>query len=185
MSIQDDNYCECENDHEKDCDYDRNCYYEKCYCEKKPKYLKPNRTTLKCGCPGGVTLPLATVAGTSFNVATVNINTKDFKQPCIKFEFASNIVTTAAVLTLNFQILKQCGNQLVPLPVGPIWTFSRLVAITESDSFSFFVCDCDSCREECCNYSVIATVVGVATVGVTSINNATLSALVVDNSCNC
>lgn len=115
-------------------------------------------------------------------MATVNVDTKNYENPCIKFEFASNIVTTAAVLTLNFQIFKQCGNQLVPLPVGPIWTFSRLVAITSSDTFSFFVCDCDSCREDCCNYSVIATVAGIATVGVTSISNATLSAIVVDNS---
>ena len=41
------------------------------------------------------------------------------------------------------------------------------------------------CEEECCNYSVVATVAGVATVGVTSINNATLSAIVVDNGCGC
>ena len=110
---------------------------------------------------------------------------KGFRKPCIKFEFASNIVTTASVLTLNLQIFKQCKNQLVPIPVGPVWTFSRLVAVTESNAFTFFVCDCDICEEECCNYSVVATVVGVATVGVTSINNATLSAIVIDNGCGC
>lgn len=177
--------CECEEDNGRDCDCD--CRYRcNCQCdccEKKP--LKPNRTILKCGMPGAVTLPLATLAGTTFNVATVTVDKKGFKNACVKFDFASNIVTTAAVLTLNFQIFKQCKNQLVPLPVGPIWTFSRLVAVTESDGFSFFVCDCDSCDDDCCTYSVIATVAGVATVGVTAINNATLSAIVVDNSCNC
>ena len=113
------------------------------------------------------------------------MDTKGFRKPCIKFEFASNIVTTAAVLSLNFQIFKQCKNQLVPIPVGPVWTFSRLVAVTASDSFSFFVCDCDICDTECCTYSVVATVAGVATVGVTSINNATLGAIVVDNATGC
>lgn len=155
-----------------------------CYDCEKTRLLSPNRTSLKCGSPGAVTLPLATVAGTNFTVATVTVDTKGFRKPCIKFEFASNIVTTAAVLTLNLQIFKQCKNQLVPIPVGSVWTFSRLVAVTSSDSFSFFVCDCDVCDAECCTYSVVATVAGVATVGVTSINNATLSALVVDNSCN-
>lgn len=170
-------------------EYDQNDNYETecrcCYECEKVRPLSPNRTSLKCGSPGAVTLPLATVAGTNFTVATVTVDTKGFRKPCIKFEFASNIVTTAAVLTLNLQIFKQCKNQLVPIPVGPVWTFARLVAITSSDTFSFFVCDCDICDAECCTYSVVATVVGVATVGVTSINNATLSALVVDNTCNC
>ena len=41
------------------------------------------------------------------------------------------------------------------------------------------------CEAECCTYSVVATVAGVATVGVTSINNATLGAIVVDNATGC
>ena len=171
--MSDMNYNNCECDQRESCDCDCKCY---CECD---------RTTLKCGCPGAVTLPLATIAGTNFTVATVTVDTKGYRKPCIKFEFASNIVTTVAVLSLNFQIFKQCKNQLVPIPVGPVWTFSRLVAVTESDSFTFFVCDCDICDAECCTYSVVATVAGVATVGVTSINNATLGAIVVDNATGC
>ena len=102
-----DNYnnCDCEQRESYDCD----C---KCCCDcEKVRPITPNRTTLKCGCPGAVTLPLATVAGTNFTVSTVTVDTKGFRKPCIKFEFASNIVTTAAVLTLNLQIFKQCKNQ--------------------------------------------------------------------------
>jgi hypothetical protein len=171
--------CDCNKGHEYEC---------KCSCrfEQKPKALKPNRTCLKCGIPGSVTIPLATLAGTSFTVATVNVDTKRMNHPCIKFEFASNIVTTAAVITINFQIFKQCKNQLVPIPIGSIWTFSRLVAITDSNTFSFFVCDCDTTCDDCCSYSVVATIAGIATVGVTSINNASLAAIVVDDAqCNC
>lgn len=169
------NNCDCNDTFECDC---------RCCCEcEKVRPLSPNRTALKCGCPGAVTLPLATIAGTSFTVANVTVDTKGFRKPCIKFEFASNIVTTGAVITLNFQIFKQCKNQLVPIPVGPVWTFSRLVAITDSNTFSFFVCDCDICDTDCCNYSVVATVAGVASIGVTSINNATLAAIIVDNAC--
>lgn len=156
------------------------CEPEYC-CDKRKCTIRPNRTTLKCGTPGAVTLPLATLAGTTFNLANINVDTKNFSKPCIQFMFSSNIVTTAAILTLNFRIFKQCKNQLVPVPIGPVWTFSRLLAVTDSNTFSFNVCDCDNCDDECCNYSVVATVVGVATVGVTAINNASLSAIVVDN----
>lgn len=179
--------CDCDCDRHCDCHCDKPCDCECklfCKCEKR-KNLRPNRTTLKCGTPGAVTLPLATLAGTAYTVATVNVDTRGFESPCIKFEFASNINTTAAVVTLNFQVFKQCKGQLTPIPVGPTWVFSRLVAITDSNTFTFFVCDCDICDEECCTYSVVATVAGVATVGVTAINNATLSAIVVDNASSC
>ena len=169
--------CECDCDECEDC----NCNI---VCERPRKHLKPNRTILKCGSQGGVTIPLATIAGAAFTLATVNVDTKALKNPCIKFEFASNIVTTAAVITLNFQVFKQCKGILTPIPVGPIWTFSRLVAITEANTFTFFVCDCDLCNDDCCTYSVVARVAGVATVGVTSINHASLSAIIVDNNCN-
>ena len=175
--MSDMNYNNCECDQRESCDCDCKCY---CECERC-RALAPNRTTLKCGCPGAVTLPLATIAGTNFTVATVTVDTKGFRKPCIKFEFASNIVTTAAVLSLNFQIFKQCKNQLVPIPVGPVWTFSRLVAVTESDSFTFFVCDCDICDDECCNFSVVVTIESLETQGGITVNNATLSAIVVDN----
>ncbi len=177
MMDQDMRMCECDCD---ECQQDCTCNCS-CTCERKKKYLRPNRSVLKCGSQGAVTLPLATVAGATFTLSTVSVDTRGLKNPCIKFEFASNVVTTAAVITLNFQVFKQCRGQLVPIPVGPIWTFARLVAVTDSNTFSFFVCDCDICDEDCCTYSVVATVAGVATVGVTAINNATLSAIVVDN----
>ncbi len=158
----------------------------KCICEfeKISKKLNPIRTALKFGTSGSVTLPAVTAAGTTFNVARVNIDTRGFRRPCIKLEFASNIVTTGALLTLNFQIYKLCKNQLVPMPVGSVWVFSRLYAVTEGNTFTFYVCDSDIYDEECCNYSMIATVAGVATVGVTTINNATLSAIVTET-CGC
>lgn len=163
------------------CDASDCCCEPDYCCEKQKCTLRPNRTTMKCGTPGANVLPLATVAGTTFNLANINIDTKNYTNPCIQFQFSSNILTTGAVLTLNFQLFKQCKNQLTPTPVGPVWTFSRLVAVTESNTFSFSVCDCDICDDECCNYRVVATVAGVATVGVTAINNSTLSAVIVDN----
>lgn len=174
--------CECECDCEYDDCQDCTC---NCYCDCPPKHLKPNRTILKCGNVGGVTIPAGTAAGAFYTLTSVTVDTKFIKRPNIKFEFASNIVTNGSVIDLNFQLYRQCNNQVSPIPVGPIWTFSRTVAVAESDSFSFFTCDCDFCHDDCCTYSVRATVSGVVTVGVTAVNNASLAAIVVEDSCCC
>lgn len=65
-----------------------------------------------------------------------------------------------------------CKDQVRPIPIGPPWTFSRLVAITDINAFSFVVCDCDCCDEGSCIYSAVATVTSIETAGFTSINNA-------------
>lgn len=180
MNDQDIRTCECDCSEEiQDC----NC---RCVCKKPRKYVKPNRTTLKCGSQVSVTIPEATLTGTTFTLATLNVNTKGYRRVCIKFDFAGNIVTTEAVITLNFQIFKQCKGQLAPIPVGSVWTYSRLIAVTESDSFRFFSCDCNICDDECCVYSVVATVTGILpeineTIGSAVINNVSLSAIIADN----
>ncbi|MDR1770374.1 MAG: DUF4489 domain-containing protein [Hungatella sp.] len=158
----------------------------KCVCkfERIPEPLKPNRTRLKCGVSSGsVTLPVATLPGVTFTLATVNVETEGMNHPCIQLEFASNIITTSASLILNFQIFKQCRNQLAPIPIGRTWTFLPLVEVTDGNIFSFSICDCDMACDECCIYSVIATPAGVATAGITTINNSSLTAIMVDAAC--
>lgn len=183
MNEQNMKICECECDECQDCTCNCNC---NCLCEcSPPKRLKPTRTILKCGSMGGVTIPALTDAGSSFTLASVTVDTKCLKRPNIKFEFASNIVTTGSVITLNFQLYRQCRGQITALPVGPIWTFSRLTAITDSDTFTFFVCDNDFCCDDCCTYSIVATVAGVASVGVTAVNNASIAAIIVDGDICC
>lgn len=146
---------------------------------------KETEVLLKCGTPGSITLPVITVAPASFPLTSLTLNTAGLCNPCIKFEFASNIITPAtAVVTINFQIFKLCRNQLTPTPVGGVWTFSRILNVGGSDTFTFIVCDCDVCPDDCCTYSVVATL-PVINVGITTITNATLSALVVENNCHC
>ncbi|GEM_PF-364546 len=188
--------CCCEKPKKVCCEKPKHVCCEKpkqdCCCKPERKkevlcYYPPTKSALKCSTPGGVTIPLGTLAGTAFPLTSVSIDTSKFKNACIDFTFASNLIATAAISSLSFQIFKQCKCQFNSIPVGPAWTFSNLVtAVSVSDTFTFGVCDCDSCTNECCTYTVVATVTGVATVGVIAINNATLSALVVDNkTCNC
>ncbi|WP_349947929.1 DUF4489 domain-containing protein [Lacrimispora sp. BS-2] len=166
-------------------DCEHKCSEHKCVCkfERIPKPLKPNRTRLKCGVSSGsVTLPVATLPGVTFTLATVNVETKGMKHPCIQLEFASNIITTAASLILNFQIFKQCRNQLAPIPIGRTWTFLSLDEVTDGNNFSFSICDCDLTCDECCIYSVIATQADVS-LGIATINNSSLTAVIVDAAC--
>lgn len=150
-------------------------------CDKKKEKFCP--TIIKCSSPGSVTLPPATVAGTTFTLTSLTLNTRELEDPCIKLEFASNLVATVAFTgTVNFQIFRQCNNQITPVPIGPIYTFS-LVALLSSQTFSFFVCDCNSCFNECCTYTVVATVTSAVTVGTLAINNATLGAIATCGSC--
>ncbi len=163
-------------------DENQKCEESKCCCEEEKCVLRPNHTFLKCSVPITTNIPMTTAAGTTFNLANLNIDTSKFHDPCIKFEFAGNILTAAGTLILNFQIVKQCKYQPTAFPIGPIWTFSRLgSSVGENDVFTFPVCDCDACEDECCNYSVVATIESLETQGGIVINNATLSALVVDD----
>ncbi|UZQ49315.1 DUF4489 domain-containing protein [Clostridium kluyveri] len=151
-------------------------------CKKKIEKFCP--TIIKCSSPGSVTLPAATVAGTAFPLTSLTLDTSRLEDPCIKLEFASNLVAAVAFTgTINFQIFRQCNNQLTPVPIGPAYTFN-LVALLSSQTFSFFVCDCNSCfSNDCCTYTVIATVTSAVTVGTLSINNATLGAIATCGSC--
>ena len=153
--------------------------YDNC---KKEKKACP--TIIKCSCPGSTTIPALTVISTAFPVTSLTLNTSRLEDPCTKLEFASNIIATAFTGSISFQAFKICRGQSTPIPVGPSWTYSRLVAITESDTFSLFICDCDSCFDDCCTYTVVATVTAI-TAGVLSINNATLGAISTCSSNKC
>ena len=162
-------------------DENQECEESKYCCEEKKCVLSPNRTFLKCSAPLTTNIPTTTEAGTTINLANLNIDTSKFHDPCIKFEFAGNILTASGSIILNFRIMKQCKYQPATFPIGPVWTFSRLGAsVGENDVFTFPVCDCDVCEDECCNYSVVVTIEQLVTQGDIEINNATLSALVID-----
>ena len=151
-------------------------------CREEACEMHADHVSLKCGTPMSTNIPETAAVGDVFNVANVNVDTDKYHHPCIRFEFVGNLATAAGTVTLNFQIQKQCKYQAAALPVGPVWTFSRETAtISESNVFTFAVCDCDLCDGECCNYSVVATVAALAVEEPVVISNASLSALVVEH----
>lgn len=164
-------------------EYSESCeknYYEKNY------YIKEEScpTMVKCGYPNSVTIPLATIVGATFNLASLTLNTSCYCDPHIKLDFISNFVVPVTFTgTLNIQVFKQCRGDVAPRPIGPVWTYNAL-ALLEASTFSFFVCDFDNCDNGCCTYTVVATNEAI-TVGTLNMNNCTLSATVTcRNSCH-
>lgn len=142
---------------------------------------------LKCSSPGSVAVPALAAPGSTFTPTSLTVNNTTFCNPCTKLEFTSNLIVPIGFTgTLSFQVFKQCRNQFTPVPVGPAFTFARTVALVvgASDTFSFFICDCDSCNDDCCTYSVVVTNQTIITLGLT-ITNATLSALTANQGNGC
>lgn len=170
-------------------------YYYKDDCDpcKKEREKKDCPTIIKCSCPSTFNFPVINldVLGTApeFQIASLTLDTSCLKDPCVKLEFASTISAVAAIdTTLTFQVYKICGNQQFPTPIGPAWTFTSLLAVGFSNTFSFFVCDCDcSCFKDCCTYIVrVTSNADVALAAGLAINNATLGAIVTcSSSCPC
>lgn len=151
-------------------------YYDDCEPMKREKKVVYSPTIVKCGAPGSSIIPLATPVGSTFTPASLTLNTCGICDPCTKIEVTSNLTTVAFTGAVSFQVLKQCRNQFTPVPVGPAFTYSQLVAITDATTFTFFVCDCDSCDNDCCTYTLVATVTTIIA-GTLTISNATLGAI--------
>jgi len=155
------------------------------HCFKPPLELNP--VILKCRAPKSTLFPSRTNENltTTSTVASVAVNTSHFYNPCIMLEFASTIIqpTNAFITNMVFQVFKKCFNNSQQISVGPQWSYFVNRTPPHSSNFSFFVCDCNTTINECCTYTVQATVNTVSLVGsgFATVNNATLSALVVDN----
>jgi len=146
-----------------DCECEYHC--DDCCCEKKQEKL--NAAVLRCGSPGYVSFANLTGVEITRTIATLQINTSGFEHPCILLG------------SYRFQIFKECSDKMALIPVSGIYVYSRSVATTVSDTFSFNVCDCDSCMNDCCTYLAVVTF-NVSPV----IGGATLSAIVTENGCD-
>ncbi|MDR0825242.1 MAG: DUF4489 domain-containing protein [Prevotella sp.] len=152
--------------------------YDISYCEKKQ--AKPTRTELKCGSLSFVAFPLFIVADTTVTLAPLSIDVSEFERPHILLSFTANVHANAFD-NYSFQIFRQCLDQPTPIPVSEIYYHSKLDPILDSASINFTVCDNDFCKNRICNYFVVITGFTVA-VFASYISNATLSAIISDNS---
>ncbi|OAA85770.1 DUF4489 domain-containing protein [Clostridium ljungdahlii] len=139
------------------------------------------RQILKCGEVGQALLFNGARVGTSVPTATITLDTSKFRNPCIIFEFTSNIIGTLFQGTLDFQLYRSCNNQL-PIPIGPQFSFTQSIPALFANMFTFFVCDRNSCSNECCTYSIVVSAGGsTPIIGNVGIFAARLTAIISDN----
>lgn len=153
-------------------------YNEYCGKDKRKEEKEHCPTIIKCGCPSAVTIPGLATAGTTFTIASLTLDTSCLCDPSTKLEFASNIVVPVGFTdgAFTIQVFKQCRCQSAPVPVGPVWSYIPAIP-GSAETFSFFICDSDSCFNDCCTYTAVATVTTtIGAIGL-SINNSTLGAI--------
>jgi hypothetical protein len=153
----------------------------------KDDYKNSNKSSdscgqiLKCGEVSQALLFNGASIGTSVPAATITLDTSKFCNKCIMLEFTSNIIGTLFQGTLNFQLYRFCDDQL-PIPIGPQFYLTQSIPAVFAKTFPFFVCDCNSCPNECCTYSIVVSAGGSAPIiGNIGIFAARLAAIITDN----
>ncbi|MGH4051298.1 MAG: DUF4489 domain-containing protein [Clostridium sp.] len=167
---------------------------KECGCRRE----EGTKVLLKCkvGNPAIVTVTGAAIpaAAVTTQLAKVVLNVEHFHDPCIKFEFATNLVATVgtAIVDVSFQLYKLCKGETIPEAIGNPWVYPVPGVLT--DIISFIVCDCGcdndcDCYNDCCSYYVaaITSTTDIVTADSTTLvfNNSTLSALVIENKKSC
>jgi hypothetical protein len=135
---------------------------------------------LKCGEVSQALFFNGASIGTSVPAAIITLDTSKFSNPCIIFEFTSNIIGTLFQGTLNFQLYRSCNNQL-PIPIGPPFYFTQSIPAIFAKMFSFFICDCNLCSNECCTYSIVVSA-STPVIGNVGVFAARLAAIIADKS---
>jgi hypothetical protein len=141
------------------------------------KYVQLNAST-----GGAGPLPIiTTLLANPINVVDVTIDTTGMRNPVVLLTFTSVISLPVGIsVTLNFEI-KRSTNGGSPVSVGPTNTFSTLVNVLEAEAFSFQYFD-NNLAPGVYTYSVqISTNSFIDVTPGLTVNNATLSALAVDN----
>ncbi|MFT4107045.1 MAG: DUF4489 domain-containing protein [Lacrimispora sp.] len=141
----------------------------------------PNKMMLKGSSSGGIFLPENTDKNAVYTVASINLDTSEYKNFIMHFNFSCSVAATGARLHLKFQLFKQEKNQTNPFPVGSGFIFTRNEESTETNPFSLTAWDLDSMTSECCNYSIRIEVMGFDTVGTVMITNPVLAAFIIEN----
>jgi len=145
---------------------------------------QPSRKAVQLNASTGGAGPfpiITTLLANPINVVDVTIDTNGMRDPVVLLSFSSIISLPVGIsVTLNFEITRSF-NGGAPVNVGSTYTFSTLVNILEAEAFGFQFFD-NNLAAGVYTYSVQLSTNSIIdiTPGLT-VNNATLSALAVDN----
>lgn len=141
-----------------------------------------NIVQLNASTGGAGPLPIfTTLLANPINVVNVSVDTRGMRDPSILLDFSSIISLPIGIsVTLNFEVTRSL-NGGAPVNVGSTYTFSTLVEVLEAEAFGFKLFD-SSVAPGLYTYSVrLSTNSFVDVTPGLTVNNATLSALAVDN----
>jgi hypothetical protein len=148
-------------------------------------YTSPRRSRyvrLNASSGGAGPFPLiTTLLSDPIPVVDVTIDTLGMRSPVILLNYTSIVCLPIGIsVTLNFEIKRSHGDGAA-VSIGPTNTFSTLVTALEAESFAFQYFD-SNLAPGVYTYSIQLSTNSIVdiTPGLT-INNATLSALAVDN----
>lgn len=181
-SYYDDDY-ESRKHHRDDC-----CDHRKC-CKQKKCCDSPlgGKAILKCG--RGAVGPLPKIddgkifGGTNaIHVGSVTIDTRNLCNPTVLLNFniiLTNLSGEEEDFTLTFTVVKCCKG--CTQPVGESFTFADELEKGVSRSFTFQICDCTNCCDDCTTYTLQITSATLEKAGLSV--KADISALAVENDC--
>jgi hypothetical protein len=154
------------------------CPTSAAYNKRPPaKYAQLNASTGGAG-PFPI---ITTLLADPIPIVDVTIDTTGMRNPAVLLNYTSVVSLPLGVsVTLNFEV-KRTSHNGSPVSVGSTHTFSTLASILEAEAFSFQYFD-SNLAPGVYTYSVMLSTNSIIdiTPGLT-INNATLSALAVDN----
>jgi hypothetical protein len=157
------------------------------YCETAAVFAgsgRPARRAVQLNASTGGAGPLpviTTLLANPINVVNVSIDASGMREPVVLLDFSRIISLPVGIsVTLNFEVTRSL-NGGAPVNVGSTYTFSTLVNVLEAEAFGFKLYD-SSLVPGVYTYSVRLSTNSIidVTPGLT-VNNATLSALAVDN----
>ena len=154
-----------------------------CFDNATGPYRFPRKVVQLNASTGGVgPLPiLTTLLSDPLSVVDVTIDTNGMREPAVLLNFTSIVSLPVGIsVTINFEITRSF-NGGAPVNVGSTYTFATLVDILEAETFGFQYFD-NNLAPGLYTYSVHLSTNSIIdfTPGLT-VNNATLSALAVDN----
>jgi len=159
-------------------------HYDSLIADENFQQPRTRRKTVQLNASTGGAGPLpiiTTLLANPINVVDVTIDANGMNAPAVLLNFTSIISLPVGIsVTLNFELTRS-RNGGAPVNVGSTYTFSTLVNILEAEAFSFQFFD-NNLEEGVYTYSVQLSTNSIIdiTPGLT-VNNATLSALAVDN----
>lgn len=164
-------------------------YYDNCRKDSNKKEEDKCPTIIKCSGPSSTPIPAITLGEgitgeVELPLASLTLDTSCICDPVVKLDFSTNYVVPVGVNLLGsitLRVYKQCRNQATRNLIGTAWAISGGIAgiqAFEASIASFSTCDTDSCGDDCCTYTVVATVNAIATLALgAAFNNSTLSAV--------